>query len=303
MTVFDTNSRRAVVYGILAIAALFIAAFAAIALAALLPRTLITFFLITLGLLLLAAITWLAYHTLALANIDYALDRNAFVIRHGPVREIIPMGNVQRVIAASDIAAGLKHLHVPLPGWWIGQGYHPELGKITFYANSPLEKQVIIVTPDENYAISPRNRDEFLEAFRVRFQMGPTQSVQAVRLMPPLFRSPIWTDRMAITLIVIALALNALLFAVGFARYPELNAQVILHFNAQGIPDRFGSPEQVFGPAIIATELLVINFLIALTVYLRGDKLAAYLASGGTILVQVLFLIAVVTVAFTVSAG
>lgn len=300
MTVFDTDSRLAVRYGILATVALLIGIFAATALAVLLPRTLITFLLVTLALLMLAAIAWLAYHTFALSNTDYALDRNAFVIRHGLVREIIPMGNVQRVIAASDVATGLKHFHVPLPGWWVGHGYHPELGKITFYANSPLEQQVIIVTADENYAISPRDHDEFLEAFRVRFQMGPTQTVQPVRLMPTLLRSPLWTDRIAIGLFLIAIGLNALMFAVGFARYPALTGQVILHFNAQGMPDRFGSPDQVFGPAVIAVELLAINFFVSLAVYLRGDKLAAYLTSGGTILVQVLFLIAVITVAFTV---
>ena len=298
MTVFDTDSRLAGRYGILAIAVLFIGIFAATALAVLLPRTLVTFFVITLALLMLAAIGWLAYHTFALSNTDYALDRNAFVIRHGPVREIIPMGNVQRVIAASDIAAGLKHFRVPLPGWWVGHGYHPELGKITFYANSPLDQQVIIVTADENYAISPRNRDEFLEAFRVRFQMGPTQTVQQVRLIPPILRLPLWSDRVAISLILIAIALNAFMFAVGFARYPALSGQVILHFNAQGVPDRFGIPDQVFGPAVIAVQLLIINFFISLAVYLRGDKLAAYLTSGGTILVQALFLVAVFTVAF-----
>lgn len=300
MTVFDTDSRLAVRYGILAIAVLFLGIFAAIALAVLLPRTLITFFVITLAVLMLAGIGWLAYHTFALSNTDYALDRNAFVIRHGPVREIIPMGNVQRVIAASDIAAGLKHLRVPLPGWWMGKGYHPELGKITFYANSPLDQQVIIVTADENYAISPRNHDEFLEAFRIRFQMGPTQTVQQVRLMPPLLRLPLWSDRVALSLILIAIGLNALMFAVSFARYPALSGQVILHFNAQGIPDRFGPPDQVFGPAVIAIQLLVINFFVSLAVYLRGDKLAAYLTSGGAILVQALFLIAVFTVAFAV---
>jgi hypothetical protein len=298
MTVFDTDSRLAVRYGILAIVALFAASIIAAALAVLLPRSLVTFSLILLALLMLVGVGWLAYHTSALANIDYALDRNAFVIRHGPVREIIPMGNIQRVIAASDIAVGLKHFHVPLPGWWVGQGYHLELGKITFYANSPLQKQVIIVTADENYAISPRNREEFLEAFRVRFQMGPTQTVQPVRLMPSVFRWPLWADRMAIVLALVAIGMNALLFAVGFARYPALSGQVILHFNVQGIPDRFGPPGQVFSPAIIALQLLVINLLVSLGVYLRGDKLAAYLASGGTILVQLLFLIAVLTVAF-----
>jgi hypothetical protein len=300
MTVFDTDSRLAIRFGLLAIVVLIAGIFTAVGLAILAPRSLITFFLISLALLMLAAIGWLAYHTYALSHTNYALDRNAFVIRHGAVREIIPMGNIQRVIAASDVAAGLKHFRVPLPGWWVGHGYHPELGKITFFANRPLDQQVIIVTADENYAISPRNHDEFLEAFRVRFQMGPTQTVQPVRLMPSVFRWPLWSDRIVITLTLIALGMNALLFAIGFARYQALTGQVVLHFSALGVADRFGPVGQVFSPAIIALQLLVINIFVSLAVYLRGDKLAAYLTNGGAILVQLFFLIAAVTVAFAV---
>ena len=301
MTVFDTDSRRALGVGILSIAVLAVGIVITVALVVLLPRSLVTQVLITLALVMLIAIGWLAYHAYALAHTNYALDRNAFVIRHGPVREIIPMGNVQRVIAASDVASNLRLLRAPLAGWWIGQGSHPELGKITFYANAPLAQQVILVTADMSYAISPRDREEFLKSFRMRFQMGPTQTVQPARLTPSWMRWPLWSDHVAWVLILIALGLNALLFAVGFARYPALvGQQVVLHFGAAGTPDRFGPPSQVFGPAIISLQLFVINFLIALGIYLRGERLAAYLALGGSAVVQLLFLIAMVTVAFPV---
>ncbi len=301
MTVFDTDSRRALEYGILAIAALAIGMLAAVALVLLLPRSLVTHLVITLALAMAVAIGWLAYHAFALANTDYALDRNAFVIRYGPVREIIPMGNVQRVVAGLDVARGLQLRRVPLPGWWIGQGTHPELGRITFYANAPLARQLIVVTADGGYAISPRDRDVFLETFRVRFQMGPTRAVQPVRLVPAVMRWPLWSDRMALALILIAAVMNALLFAVGFARYPALPPRVVLHFGAAGAPDRFGAPGQVFGPAAIALVLYLLNFVVALVVYLRGEKLAAYLAWGGSVLVQLLFFVAMATVAFTVT--
>ena len=89
-----------------------------------------------------------------------------------------------------------------------------------------------------------------------------------------------------------------LVFAIGFARYPALPSQLVLHFGAAGAPDRTGPPSQVFGPAVIAFQLFVINLLIALGVYSRGEKLAAYLAWGGSAIVQLFFLIAMVTVAF-----
>ncbi len=299
MIVFNTNSRRAVIVGVVVMAVLLIGIAAAAVLAVKLPVSLVTHILITLILVILGMIAWLAYNTFHLAHISYALDRNAFVIRWGDVREIIPMGDVQRVIAASSIAADLKYRGVPLPGWWIGNGFHPALGTIRFCANTPLNRQLIVVTPDMNYAISPADTENFLAAFRARFDMGPTQPVQAAHLMPRIMTWPFWGDRLAHTLILIAIGLNAVLFAVGFARYPALPARVVLHFDAAGAPDRFAPPGLVFSPAIIASELFVVNFLIALGVYSRGEKLAAYLAWAGSAIVQLFFLIAMLTVAFT----
>jgi hypothetical protein len=298
MILFETNARRAVINGIAAIVALVLGIGVVVALAVILPRTIITFFLITLVVAMLIAIIWLGYHTYALAHTSYALDRNSFVIRWGPIREIIPMGDVQRVIAAADLGPNLKLLRVPLPNWWIGSGRHPELGKINFYSNAPLSRQVIIVTPDLSYAISPYDVEGFLEAFRVRFEMGPTQAVRPARLTPRFMGWPIWQDRVAQWLVLIAIALNAVLFAATFARYPALPNQIVLHFDALGAPDRFGGRPLVFAPPIIALQLFVVNFFIALGVYVRGERLAAYLAWGGSAIIQLLFLVATITIAF-----
>lgn len=299
MTEYVTDSQRAMTAGIAAIVAALLASGISAVLAALLPPTLFTHFLLTLALTLLAFSAWVIYRLYGLMNTSYALDRNAFVIRHGLVREIVPMGNVQRVIAAADIADGLRMVRLPLPDWWIGSGSHPELGRVHFYANAPLAQQLIIVTADSNYAISPRDAEGFLEAFRARFKMGPTQPVQPAYLRPRFMEWAFWSDRLAHLLIIIAIGLSALLFAVGFARYPALGSQVVLHFNMMGIPDRFGSPATVFGPAIISLLLFGLNFAVALLVYWRGERLAAYLMWGGSAIVQLFFLIAVLTVAFT----
>jgi Bacterial PH domain/Protein of unknown function (DUF1648) len=301
MIVFDTDSRPALVTGIAAIAILLIGALVMVGLAVRVPRSIVTHLLLTLALAMLLAVAWIGYHTYALVNTSYALDRNAFVIRWGPIREIVPMGDVQRVISATDIAPGLRLKRVPLPFWWIGQGSHPALGRLSFFANAPLKRQLIIVTADGNYSISPGDVEGFLEAFRARFQMGPTQVVQAAQLLPRFMTWPIWRDRLAQALVLIAIGLNALLFAIGFARYPALPTQVVLHFDALGVPDRLEPASQVFAPAVIALELFTINFLIALGVYTRGEKLAAYIAWGGSVVVQLFFLIAMITVAFTVA--
>jgi hypothetical protein len=299
MIVFETDSRQALISGIAAIAGLVVASLIAVVLAILLPKTLITHMLITLVLAMLLGVAWLSYHLWALTRVSYAIDRNSFVIRWGPYREIIPMGDVQRVIAASDIAADLRLLRVPLPNWWIGSGTHPALGRIHFFANTPLDQQIIVITPEASYAISPFDREGFIEAFRARFDMGPTQPVQHVRLLPTIVTWPLWRDRVAFLLVLVAIGLNSLLFALSFARYPVLPDQVVLHFDAAGVADRMGPKAQAFGPALIALQLFLVNFLIGLLIYWRGERLAAYLAWGGSAAVQLLFLVATLTVAFT----
>jgi hypothetical protein len=296
MVIFATNSRQALTSGAAAIGAAALALLVALALAIALPVSFLTFALILLALGLAAFAVWAAFHTYALTHTSYAIDRNAFVIRWGPIREIIPMGDVQRVIAGSDIAADVRLLRLPLPGWWIGRGSHPALGKIHFFSAAPLDEQIIIVTQAAGYAVSPQEAQAFVDAFRVRFQMGPTQMVRPARLFPAVMTWPIWKSPPTLALIALPVALNALVFGVGFALFPTLPDQIALHFDAAGTPDRFGGQGQIFGPAVIGLGLALVNLAIGAAAY-RRDRLAAWLAWGGSAGVQISLLIATITLA------
>lgn len=296
MIVFETNARQALISGAAAIGAAALAALALLALAIALPLSLLTFALILLALGLVAFIGWAAWHTWALTHTSYAIDRNAFVIRWGPIRQIVPMGDVQRVIAGSDIAAEARLPRLPLPGWWIGRGSHPALGRIEFFSAAPIEDQIIIVTQAGSYAVSPQDAQAFVDAFRVRFEMGPTQAVRPARLLPAVMTWPIWTSRTTLALMALPVALNALVFGVGFAVFPGLPEQIALHFDAAGAPDRFGSPASIFGPALIGLALMLVNLGIGILAF-RRDRLAAWLAWGGSAGVQLALLIATITLA------
>ncbi len=298
MVIFATYSRQALISGAAAIGGAALALIVLLLLAIALPVSLLTFALIVLALGLSAFIGWAAYHTYALTHTSYAIDRNAFVIRWGPIRQIIPMGDVQRVIAGSDIVADVRLLRLPLPGWWIGRGSHPALGRIDFFSTAPVEDQIIIVTQGAGYAVSPQDAQAFVDAFRVRFQMGPTQIVRPARLFPAVMTWPIWKSPATLALIALPIVLNALVFGVSFALFPSLPEQIVLHFDAAGAPDRMGSPTQIFGPAVIGLALAVINLVIGTLAY-RRDRLAAWLAWGGSAGVQISLLIATIILAVT----
>ncbi len=296
MIIFGTDPRQALRSGLVAISSAALILLVLLGLAILLPLSFLTFALIVLALGLSAFIGWAAYHTYALTHTSYAIDRNAFVIRWGPIRQIVPMGDVQRVIAGSDIAADVRLLRLPLPGWWIGRGWHPELGRIDFFSAAPVEDQIIIVTQEAGYAVSPQDAQAFVDAFRIRFQMGPTQIVRPARLFPAVMTWPIWKSPTSLALITLPIVLNALVFGVSFALFPSLPEQIVLHFDAAGAPDRMGSPAQIFGPAVIGLALMLINLAIGIVAY-RRDRLAAWLAWGGSAGVQLSLLIATLTLA------
>ena len=296
MVIFATNSRQALISGAVAIGGAALTVLVLLGLAIALPVSLLTFALILLALGLVAFAGWAAYHTWALTHTSYAIDRNAFVIRWGPIREVIPMGDVQQVIAGSDIAADVRLLRPPLPGWWIGRGSHPTLGKIHFFSAAPLDEQIIIVTQAAGYAVSPQDAQAFVDAFRARFQMGPTQIVRPARLLPAVMTWPIWKNPASLALIALPVALNALAFGVAFALFPGLPEQIVLHFDAAGAPDRLGGPTQIFGPAVIGLALTLINFAVGSLAYQR-HRLAAWLTWGGSAGVQLSLLIATITLA------
>lgn len=299
MNVFEADSRLAFTSAIITAGVCVFAAVVLIAAAMLVPLSFSTFLFVVVALGLLPLAAWLVLQGRQMREVSYALDRNAFVIRWGDTREIVPMGDVQRVIAATDFEKGLRFPRFPLPGWWFGTARHPALGEIRMYATASLDQQIIVVTPERSYAVSPYDDEAFLDAFRTRLEMRPTQNVQHARLLPAYMQWPILRDWPALALLILAIALNLITFGLGAGRYPSAPAQLALHFDGAGVADRLGEKAQLFGPATIALITLLVNVGIGLALYRKGERLAAQLLWGGSIAVQLLFFVATATIGFT----
>jgi hypothetical protein len=299
MSVFDTDSRLPFTSGVIAIAAAIGGAMAAIIAAALLPLSGLTFVFVLFALSLLGLSGWLGYALYGYLRSSYAIDRNAFVVRWGASRVIVPMGDIQRVFPADELADGLQLRRFPLAGWWRGAGRHPALGALEFYSTQPVANQIVVVTPDRNFVVSPYDTEAFLDAFKARFDMQPTQPVQFSQSAPAFLEWAFWRDRVAHVLLIAAFALNLGMFGVSLARYPSAPAQVPLHFNATGVADRLGSRTQMFTPAIVGLILLTASAGLGVLLYVRRERLLAYLLWGGSVAVQAMFAVAAFTVAFS----
>lgn len=299
MNVFGADSRLAFTSGAIATIVVVLGAIACAIAAVLIPLSGFTFLFTLSAIALLAFAIWLGYQTYQLTHINYTLDRNAFVIRWGALREIVPMSNVQRVILAEEITDNLHLPRLPLPGWWFGIGSHPALGKIRFYATQPLDQQLIVITPECSYAIAPYDAEGFLEALRIRLEMRPTQNVMYTRLLPSFANWRIWRDRAALVLLFLPVGLNLAMFGMSAMRFPAAPAQIALHFDASGSVDRLGQKLQLFVPPTLGLLTLAISLIFGLVLYRKGERLAAFMLWGGSAATQLLFFVAALTLGFS----
>ncbi len=234
----------------------------------------------------------LGYWLYGLARSGYTLDRNALVIRWGPVEHVIPSERIERVLTGDEVEGRIRLRSGGMwPGHCVGSGEFPGEGPILFYSTEPPQNQIYILTPDLVYGISPANREVFLESFRKRWEMGPTQVVEQSSRRPGLLDWIIWQDRLGLGLL--AAGFLALLALVGLLCYqfPALPLLVPLHFDVMGVPDRLGPRGQIFTIPLIGFLVLLLNLMLGWLAY-RRERMVSHLLWGGGILVQVLMWVA-----------
>jgi hypothetical protein len=226
------------------------------------------------------------YWLYGLMDSEYFLDRNVLIIHWGPTEQVIPMGQVERVVLGEEVEGRIHFYGGMWPGHFVGYGDIPEVGSTLFYATVPPRQQVYVVTSVMAYGISPVDREAFLESLHKRLEMGPTQVVDQSSQRPAFLSWPIWQDRLA--LVLFGGGIFALLALIGFLsfRFPALPPLVPLHFDASGTPDRLGARANIFIVPLIGLLAVVINDVLGWLLHER-ERMASYLLWGGAFLVQI----------------
>jgi len=228
--------------------------------------------LFSLGLLVL-----IGYWLYGLARSEYALDRNALVIRWGPVERVIPCEQIERVLTGDEVEGRIRLYSGGMwPGHCVGSGELPGEGPVLFYSTVPPHDQIYVVTSDLGYGISPADREVFVESFRERWEMGPTQAVEQSSRRPGFLDWPIWQDRLGLSLLATGfLVLLALVGRLCF-QFSALPLLVPLHFDMMGAPDRMGLRGQIFIIPLIGFLVLLLNLLLGGLAY-RRERMVSYL--------------------------
>lgn len=240
-------------------------------------------FAMTLSVLLsLPLLAHVLYRTYGVFTLEYWVDRDSVTVIWGVTQQIIPILEVQKVVR-DQVGRATGRRVWPVP--WVRRWHCPQWGEVLSYATAP--EQLLLVTASATYGISPAQPEAFISALQERHRLGPMHRRRPLVWHPAWWSHPLWSDRLGLGLLLAGVVLNLALFGILSWRFSALPADLPLHFDALGQPDRIGSRGALFTVPVLGLLSWILNGFVGLWQY-RRQRLAAYLLWTGAMAVQVL---------------
>ena len=166
-------------------------------------------------------------------------------------------------------------------------------GEVEFLAAVEKPGLVLLRHAEAWLAISPADPQAFLAALAAARAEGPQEEVEPESIIPAVQRSLLLHDRLALILMGAGAAGALLLLGYLALISPQLPAQIALHFDARGLPDRFGPPAGLLILPAIAGFTWLVNTIAGLWLHRNTrERAAAYLLLAATLFVQALVWVA-----------
>ncbi|MPZ24660.1 MAG: hypothetical protein GEU28_14275 [Dehalococcoidia bacterium] len=231
------------------------------------------------------------YWSLACLNVAYIVDRNGLAIQWGPIRQLVPLDQIQRLVPGTNI----KRPRIKGLGWWghhIGQGTIRGIGHTLFYSTHRSRNELLyVVTPKQSYGICVHDPVLFAREVESRQAMGPTRTVNQAPIRNALAGQAFWLDRTAQALMLVGAAFCAAIYGYIFYEYPSLSETIDLSFPSLGGVVRVGDKSELLQIPNSALAVLAIDIVLALVVHL-WQRLLAYILLLGGIFTQGMLLVA-----------
>lgn len=241
---------------------------------------------------LLAAV-WAAYRWIAALTLTYDIDRNGLYIRWAGNQASIPLEQIVTI----DLGSGPVFLPLGLfqrVGTYWGRAFAGET-PLYLYATQPPRDCLIVYTPDAAYAISPEDPEAFVQDLEQRRSLGATKPMQPALEYSRVFHYTFWRDGTVLALIVAAVFINLLALGLIAVAYPSLAPLVEMRFDATGELAELRPRHQTLFLPLAAFGLSLLNMAAGLSLYQRLPS-GARLLQGASVIVQLLFLVAVVQI-------
>jgi hypothetical protein len=234
----------------------------------------------------------LAYRVGAALTLGYELDRNGLYITWLGNRAVVPLEQIQSIdVGVRDAALppfrGIAYYH--------GQGRMATGKRLHLFATQPLDRCLVVYTADAAYAISPATPEAFVQDLESRRNLGATKPLAPAFEPSRMFLYAFWNDSTVRVLLLIAFVLNLLVLGFLTMRYPALDAMVQMRFDAAGQAADLRPRHQVLFLPLAAFGLSLFNVVLGLLFY-RRQQIGARLLQGASVVVQILFGIATITI-------
>ena len=236
----------------------------------------------------------LAYRALAAFTLSYELDRNGLYIIWLGNRAVVPLDQIQSV-DLGVVPARMPWRPVQGIGYYWGQGRTADGRRLHLFATQPPERCLLINARDEVYAISPEGHDAFVQDLEQRRNLGATQTLPPSFEPSRMFLYSFWNDSTVRGLLLVAFVLNLLVLGVLMARYSALAPVLRMRFDPAGQVADLRPRHQILFLPLAAFGLTLVNIALGILVYQR-QQLGAQLLQGASLIVQVLFGIAMLTI-------
>jgi hypothetical protein len=266
------------------------------------PLPLLVFALGLALLLNLVVLALVLYWSVAALRLRYRVDRNGLVTWWGASKLIVPMERIQAVMPGHEIETqghgALEWTAFRGVGWAGLRAGHAKLSNDTLarvVTTLPLAQSTYVLTPDRAYIVSPNAPDAFVEAWRIRRHLGPTQNWQEEEERAQLLGLRIWHDRVAWMLVGFSLLANLALNVYLAFVFDQLPAMLSFHFDVLGRADRIASRSEIVRLPQIALLMLLLDLCVGFVIY-RQERIAAYLIWGGGLILQLLVWGATITI-------
>ncbi|PDW02345.1 PH domain-containing protein [Candidatus Viridilinea mediisalina] len=244
-----------------------------------------------LAVLVLALVTAvMAYRVAATLTLAYTMDRNGLYINWLGNRMVVPIHLIEQVdrglgALQSELrpALGLGYLHgaVRLAD---GQTLHR-------FTTQPLSHALVVRTAQARYALSPKDADAFLQELEQRRRMGPIQQLNPGFEAGRIFSYAFWEDQIVQAALLVAALINLALVGWLMHAIPTLPALIDLQRDATGTLVQ--SHQILFFP-LAGLALALFNLGLGVALFSRSP-VGARLLQVGTVLVQLLFSVAALT--------
>ncbi|MBC8160237.1 MAG: hypothetical protein H7Z42_03375 [Roseiflexaceae bacterium] len=236
----------------------------------------------------------LTYRVAAAFTLSYDLDRNGLYINWLGNRAVVPLDQILHLdIGLGAAAQGWNPLNAI--GYYAGQRSLDDGRLAHRFATAPNTRALIIHTSTALYAISPKDTEAFVQDLEQRRNLGAAKSLASTVEPGRMFLYAFWHDPIVRRLLLMAFVINLLVMGLLAARYNDLALIIQMRYNATGdVVAMLPRHEALFMP-FAAFLLSLVNMVLGLLLY-RSQMLGARLLQAASVLVQILFGIAVITV-------